>query len=117
MARVTESEVKEVIPTDLTITSFIDNANLFVTNTLSGVGLSSATLTMIELYVAAHLVAITINKGNVKNERIGESQKTYSTPFILNGLKGTKFGQTALMLDTSGVLGTSGKPTARLFVL
>lgn len=116
-ARVTDAEVKEIITTTIDTEPFIDNANLFVNNQLGSSGLSEATLTMIELYVSAHLVGISINEGNVKNKRIGESQKTYSTPFILDGLKLTKYGDTALLLDTSGTLSSAGKKPPKFFVL
>lgn len=116
-ARVSDAEVKEIITTTIDTTPFIDNANLFVNNTLSSSGLTEATLKMIELYVSAHLVGITINDGNVKSKRIGESQKTYSTPIILDGLKLTKYGETALLLDTSATLVSAGKKPPKFFVL
>ena len=117
MARVTDAEVKEIITTEIDTTPHINNANTFVTEQLGSSGLSSAVLKMIELYVSAHLVGITIGEGNIKNKRIGESQKTYGTPIDMNGLKLTKYGETALILDTSGTLSSSGKKKAKFFVL
>ena len=108
MARVTSDEVKEIIPTTKDILSLIDVANRYITDLLSGKGLSETRLKDIELYMSAHLVSITIEKGGIKTDRIGDSQRTYSI-ISSEGLKMSRYGQTAIMLDTSGCLSSAGK--------
>ena len=106
MARVNNTEVKVIINTtisDSDIDSHINIANRFITDVLGSKGMGSARLKDIELYISAHLILILQEKGGVKSERIGDSQRTYSV-LSGEGLKMSRYGQTASMLDTSGTL-------------
>ncbi len=103
MARVTDNEVKVVIPTSITITAFVDVANRLVTDLLGSAGLTSAVLKDIELYVAAHVVALRVERGAPRYEQIGDSRMSWDT-VAGPGLKMTRFGQLAIILDTSGIL-------------
>ncbi len=119
MARVTSTEVKVIISTtmvDADVDAHIDIANRFITDVLSSKGMSSARLKDIELYMSAHLIMIFQEKGGVKSERIGDSQRTYSV-LSSDGLKMSRYGQTAAMLDTSGTLLSVDKKKAVLRAL
>lgn len=106
MPRVTAIEVKVIINTtksDSDIDVFINIANRYITDVLGTKGLSSARLKDIELFMSAHLIKVDVDKGGIKSERIGDSQRTYNL-LSGNGLQSSTYGQTAAMLDTSGYL-------------
>ena len=114
-ARVTVSQVKEIITTsieDAVITSnFIDTANLFVDEHLLG-ELSEAMLAKIELYLAAHFVALTEEGGGVVRTSFGDSADSYANIYEA-GFQSTRYGQQALALDTTGTLTRISKPTMK----
>jgi len=103
MARVTSDEVKVLIDTSRTITTMIDAASLVVSESLVGKGLSDDRLKLIELYLAAHFVAITEEKGGLTGQKQGDAEDTFQLPVGM-GYKLTRFGQQALQLDTTGTL-------------
>jgi len=114
--RVTSAEVKEVIDTTLSIDSFISIANDFVTTHLVGQGLTTTQLKNIELYIAAHFVAIRAERGSPRYEQIGDSRVSWEFKGG-EGLAMTRFGQTAILLDSSQTLAKlSGKNTAEFRV-
>lgn len=103
--RTTAIEVKQIIETDLSegiVNAFIGDANLFVTNHLSDSELNEATLTSIEKWISAHLIAATRER-QAKSEGAGGASITYIGNFT-EGLNGTMYGQQAITLDTSGIL-------------
>lgn len=106
--RVTGSELKEILTTDksdeLLESQFITTANLFVDEFLSSVGLSDAILGRIELYIAAHFLALSEEGGGLIVDHFGDSTQRYADVFKDGGLKSTRFGQAAIMMDTSNTL-------------
>ena len=107
-ARVTADTVKEVVPTELsdeTVTSnMIDTANVFVnTHLVPAAGHSSLILEKIELYLAAHFVALTEEQGGITRSKLGDADESFANVYEA-GFKSTRFGQQALALDTSGIL-------------
>ncbi len=119
MARITTAEVKNILNTSLDdpiITEHMNIAGRFVTDVLTGKGLGVATLRDIELYVSAHLISIRDQAaGAVVEEKIGETSVKYGNASTIGqGLAFTRYGQTAVMLDTSGNLAerASGKTKA-----
>jgi hypothetical protein len=107
-ARVSASAVKEVIETSLTDgtidSSMIDTANLYVdTHLVPDAGHSDEVLTKIELYLAAHFVALTEEKGGITRAKMGDADESYANVYA-SGFKSTRYGQTALNFDTSGIL-------------
>jgi hypothetical protein len=69
--RTNATDVKAIIDTQLTITEvtvFISTANLIVTTNLGNKSLSVATLTEIEKWVSAHLIAITKTRQALKKK-------------------------------------------------
>ena len=108
VARVSAGAVKEVVPTNLTddvVTSnFIDTANVYVdTHLVPAAGHSDHILEKIELYLAAHFVALTEEQGGLTRKKIGDADESYANVFE-GGLKSTRFGLQALALDSSGIL-------------
>lgn len=117
-ARATESDVTSIIDTDRTtgqITAFIATANVIVNDNLVGVGLSDTTLTQIEIWLAAHLIAIS----DQREVRINvlQSEVEYHVPKFGMGLKATAFGQQALALDFTGRLASLGNQRALIEIV
>jgi hypothetical protein len=102
-ALVTDAEVKAVIDTTRDTTPFIDTADLLVTEDLANSGLSDARKKQIELYLAAHFVALTEERGNLTEHTVGDATEKYSMD-LGSGLMLTRYGQQAANLDTSGTL-------------
>lgn len=117
MARVSEGEVKELISTTETITAQISAANVVVTEKLGSNGTITAEhLKEIERWLAAHLVACSIERQTLK-EKIGAT----AVEFVGNqqgsgglGLGLTSYGQTVMIIDTTGVLANLGKRRGRI---
>lgn len=103
MALVTDAEVKVVIPTTRDTTSFIETADLIVSENLADKGLSSNRLKQIELYLAAHFVALVEESGNIIKARIGEATEEYNNKTGMS-FEMTRYGQQAIALDTTGTL-------------
>jgi len=107
MARVTDAQVKEIIETTIDTNAFIRSANLFVDNKLLNQGLSNDLLAEIELWIAAHFVAI--REGKVTDETMGDGKVAFERAKMGKGLEATSYGQQALVLDSTGILAQSGK--------
>ena len=107
MARVTATTVREIITTSLTDevinTNHIVTANIYVTEHLGTSGLSDAILGRIELYLAAHYVALTEEGGALTRDKLGDADTSFANIYD-QGLKSTRFGQSALALDSTGIL-------------
>lgn len=105
--RVAAADVKKVITTTIADAVVDDTmiavANLIVDEHLLDAGHSEDMLTKIELYLAAHFVALTEEGGGITRAKMGDASEGYSDVYEA-GFKSTRFGQTALALDSSGVL-------------
>lgn len=116
-ARVSATQVKEIVNTTLDDSvlqaSMIDTANLFVDTHLADSGHSADMLAKIELYLAAHFVAISTQGGTIKFTKLGDASESYDTDALGTGLSSTIYGQTALALDTTGTLAAIGTGTLR----
>lgn len=112
-ARVTSSEVKVIVSTSIAdvTTPFIDMATLIVDEDLADTGMSAARLTKIELYLAAHFVVMTEERGGLTRTRTGDAED-YFRQFTGDGLKSSRYGVAAMQLDSSGVLSTIGQHRA-----
>ena len=112
-ARVSAVQVKEVIDTSLTdatiLASMIDTANLYIDTHLLAQGHSADILEKIELYLAAHIVALTEERGSLRGGKFGDASEFLSDVYS-EGFKATRFGQLAVSLDTSGVLAAVSSP-------
>ncbi len=106
MARVTPTEVKEIIEIDSTITDpqievFIISANL-LTNRCEANGLTDAdTLKEVERWLSAHLVAIRDTRSSSEKADVVAQSFQYKLGLNFNV---TMYGQQALLMDASGTL-------------
>lgn len=103
--RTSISEVKQIISTSLVdgdITAMIDFANKWLNVINWKVTLTEAELKDIETWLTAHFISVSKEKATVK-EKVGEASVEYVNEFAMN-LASTLYGQTALLLDTSGTL-------------
>lgn len=105
-ARVTDADVKKLIETTVSpLTIFIDQAALLVTEeigTAAASGLSEARLTEIERWLSAHFVAASIDPQS-KSEGASGISVSYEGQQGM-GLNATRYGQQAILLDTTGTL-------------
>lgn len=112
MARITPSELQEIIQTTLNVVElgpFIQAANVLVTAKLGSSGLDDALLKEIERWVAAHFLAARVPQ--VKSESVGGASATYQVN-TKDGLGSTVYGERALMLDVTGALARLGQKAA-----
>jgi hypothetical protein len=133
MIYITPVEIRGIIDTSLSdenIEDFISTAHLMVTSFLSNRGVVEDLLTEIKKYIAAHLIGASlkdkaVSSGAVLEEKIGDASVKYRDSseaavggsFALSDLRSTRWGQTAIMLDPTGVLGTLGLPPPRMVSL
>ncbi|KKK58041.1 hypothetical protein LCGC14_3048420 [marine sediment metagenome] len=118
MARVTVDQVNDIVDTKRDCTPFIETANLMVTEDLVGKGLTDARLVKIELYLSAHLVVLTEERGGLTRTRTGDATDGYAAPTRMGtGLELTRYGQMVMQLDTTGTLKASNKLKARFTVM
>ena len=109
-ARVSVAEVREIITTtvcdDTLVSNFIDTAHLVVETHLVGGDCvqSEDMLKKIEMYLAAHFVAMSEEGGALKYSKLGDAAESYDTDMFGDGLKASRYGQTAIMLDACGIL-------------
>lgn len=81
---------------------FINDAELLVSEDLSGKGLTSDRLDLITKFLAAHFIVVSAESGGLRRSRVGDADDSYVVPEAKAGLSSTRFGQQAINLDTSG---------------
>lgn len=113
-ARVTETEVKEIIDTSVNTRAFITAANMVVNQNLQNQGLSNELLKEIERWLAAHFVAI--RDPREQSKKVGSSSANYQGQTGL-GLDHTSYGQQVKVLDYTGTLGNLGFKRASIAVV
>jgi hypothetical protein len=123
MARILAVEVEQIYATGQDrgdLKPYIETAHMLVNEELLGKGLSEARLREIEKYLAAHFAVVSYEKGGLIRQKVGEAEEEYqatnrtTTPIL--GLTATRYGQQAVLLDTTGTLGAiSQKPVKALF--
>lgn len=104
MARVTVDEVRSIISTtadDPTIHQYIASTQALM-DLLIGKGLTAPQMKEIERWLTAHLIASTRDR-QAREEGAGGAYIKY-TGLTYTGLRGTTYGQQAIVLDTSGTL-------------
>jgi len=92
---------------DANIMAFINQASLFVDTYLSSSDLDDDVLKIIEENVAAHMLCIMDPR--LMREKIDVVEVQYLTPKTGEGLKGTSYGQMAIMMDPTGTLAKVGE--------
>lgn len=118
MPRVTDTEVKEIIDTDISdLTPYITTANLMITEHLSGSGFADDYLKEIERWLAAHFLSMGKEAGG---RVVKEAVTPYSVEFVNafgHGLRHSRYGQQVLVLDTTNTFSSFGTSRAEFQVL
>lgn len=115
---VTVDDVKGLLQTNREVAPFLGTANTLVAQLLGSAGYSTDVLDEITKYIAAHFLAVTEERGGLRYSRLDDSAESVTLDFG-RGLNMTRFGQTALLLDTKGILqetvtDASTSPRARI---
>ena len=112
MARVQTADVKKIIATELVdLSVFIQTATVQV-DTIAALGtLSAAVLKEIERWLAAHYTSMRVRQD--AKVTMGDSSHTYSGKTGA-GLQSTRYGQQAVLLDTTGTLANAGQRRASM---
>lgn len=110
MARVSDVDIIKVVDvdSDIDLDPFILVANELVTELCTDSDYTDTRLKAIEQWLAAHCYLM--RDQLVKSEKAGPVAVTYTGQFGL-GLKQTKHGQMAMLLDTAGNLAALDKQT------
>jgi hypothetical protein len=120
MSRVSNSEVEAIVDTKRDVTPFVENANLVVNENLANKGLTDDRLKLVELYLAAHFVAVTEERGALTEVEGSNQRETYEIE-VQTGFGMTRYGQQAMALDTTQTLSNlsknAGKRSARFTVV
>ena len=112
--RVTYSEVYEIFHYDTTkiasseVTAVITTANAIVTAVCTSSVLSTAILKEIERWLAAHFLSVGL-ESRLVSQSAGGASDSYETNKTGMGLKLTRYGQQACVLDISGALSRLGE--------
>lgn len=103
--RIVEADLRAILKCGATVdlTVFMNTANVLVDDLLGSSSLSANTLKLIETYLAAHLYALTEERGSLASETFGDSTERYHNVYKA-GFNSTRFGQQALVIDTTGTL-------------
>ncbi len=108
--RTSAADVKAIMDSsllDAEVDVYIEIANPIVTDVMDGSGVGTTRLEEIERWLTAHLISITRERMG-DTEKLGEASIKYIGKFGM-GLESTPYGQTVLLLDTSGAFGDQGK--------
>lgn len=65
-------------------------------------------------WVAAHLIASTGSEGVMTSDSLGDASTSWARAQLGDALKGTTYGQQALLLDTNGCLARQGRARASI---
>lgn len=119
MARVTATEVKEIMESCTTantiVEAMIDAATDVITGVFSGAGLTDARLKEIERWLVAHMLSATVFR-TTSEEKIGDASAKFTGKWG-EGLSSTPYGQMVLILDTTGRMVNAGKRSATIFAV
>ncbi len=112
MPRVTATEVREIITSNLTdpqIDAFIASATIIVDRYSAQCSeADAATLKEIERHLTAHMMAASDKSQRLSGRKFGDSSESYFTQSGLN-LDSSQYGQNVKMLDPCGILADYGK--------
>ena len=115
--RPTTDDVRAIITTlrtDTQVEVFIDTAILIAEDVLGSSGYSDGRIKAIHTWLAAHLLASTKEEGVLSSESVGDASFSYHRANLGMALRGTTYGQQALMLDVDDLLDDVGVPTATI---
>jgi hypothetical protein len=112
----TVEQVRAICPapnlTDAQVQSFIDDAALMAEDCVSAQ--SAARQVGVIKWLAAHListagVATGAASGVIQSQSLGDASESYAVAATADMLKGTAFGQQAMLMDPTGCLANLGK--------
>lgn len=112
---VTPSDVEDIYDGTV-IQEAVDAAQQIFDAVLEDCGYTQAQQDVIVTWLAAHFQAVIDDEGGVTMIQQGERQKRISDTFGEN-LRGSRYGQMAVSLDTCGKLANIGKQKATFDVL
>lgn len=98
------------------VESVIDDAALMADNACMQ-GYPEERQRAIVKWLSAHLLTSTAGGGMLSSEKLGDAQDSYARATLSDGLKGTTYGQQALLLDPNGCLLKLGKSRASIEVV
>lgn len=117
-------EVRAIVPapnlTDAQVQSYIDDASLIAEPCLTQ--LSDTRQKAIVKWLSAHLLTIAAESsgaasGVIRSESLGQASVSYDTVKFTDMLKGTAYGQQAMLLDPCGCLANLGKRGTKFVVI
>ena len=116
MARTTVTQVRLILPDENNtdedvVNAMITSANLIVTDTLGGSGLSDDILADIEKWFAAHLIYMGPER-QLQKINVEDTGETYGK--LGYSLDSTTYGQTVKALDPTGKMNGLGKKAAKI---
>lgn len=98
---------------DTGVQSMIDDATLVVEDCAGIVSATQTRQAAIIKWLAAHLISQQAGKGGqLTQESMGDASKSYAAGAGGLNISATRYGQQAILLDTSGCLEAKGKPSA-----
>ena len=95
---------------DADVSLYIEQATLMVDEDLAGFSLSDERLRLIELNLAAHFATLAIERGGFTYQKSMSAEEGYANDRKQIKLTSTRFGQSAIVLDTSGTLANLNSP-------
>lgn len=117
MARINEAELRLYVnaPEGLDVSQFVDDAAVLMEVYFGQApSFGEPIAKMVEKNLAAHLYLLSVERGGMVAQKIGESSETYArNDSGLTGMGSTRFGQLAISLDTTGVLAGLLNPTKK----
>ena len=119
--RTTAADVRNIMDvlsdttTDAIITAYINSAHVMVDTVMGSVEVTDL-LTNLEMWLSAHLIAISRERQAIKEEA-GTAKVTYSDIFKKGGLMSTTYGQMVISLDTSGLFAALMLRPASIFAV
>jgi hypothetical protein len=122
MALATDSDVRAYVEMAAGVDTapYITAASAVVTAHLASSGLSTAIKTQVEIMLACHFATLAVERGGLRKEAMGDANQSYQTiSEKYTGFNSTRFGQSAIALDSSGTLAVLGitKPRAQFRVV
>ena len=120
----TAAEVRAIISlpltvVDATIDAMVDAAVLLASNCAGVVSATPELQKEILRWIAAHLLSTFARSGAVTQQSLGDASESYASGSLVlgEGLRGSWYGQQAILLDPTGCLRRLGNVKPQLKVL
>ena len=119
--RTTATDVRNIMEvlsdttTDAVITAYINSAHVMVDTVMGSVEVTDL-LTNLEMWLSAHLIAISRERQAIKEEA-GTAKVTYSDIFKKGGLMSTTYGQMVISLNVTGEFAALALRSASIYAV